>query len=378
MDVSVTGPLNGLLVLSLEQAVAAPYCSSRLADAGARVVKIERAVGDFARGYDSVVHGESAYFVWLNRGKQSLTANIKDSEDAALLERILAKADVFIQNLAPGAAERAGFGSAELRERYPRLISCDISGYGETESYADMKAYDLLVQAESGLCSVTGGPEGPGRVGVSVCDIACGMYTHTAILEALLQRGLTGEGAGIQVSLFDALADWMTVPLLHYDYGGEAPRRFGLFHPSIHPYGAYPTSDGRLVLISIQNEREFHSLCANVLEQAGLPQDPRFENNEQRCAHREDMDGIIKKVFGALTRGQLISRLRDARVAFGEVNDIAGLSVHPALRRLQVGSPTGPIEMVAPPARWNAGERSPGAVPGVGEHSEAIRLEFSA
>ena len=228
-------PLDGLLVVSLEQAVAAPYCSSRLADAGARVIKIERPEGDFARGYDKAAKGLSSYFVWLNRGKQSLVADIKQPEDAALLHRILARADVFIQNLAPGAAARAGFGSEALRERYPRLITVDISGYGDTGDYATMKAYDLLVQAESGLAMITGHPAGPGRVGVSACDIACGMAAHAGVLEALIERGITGRGKGLKVSLFDGMADWMNVPLLFYEGTGEAPERLGLAHPSICP-----------------------------------------------------------------------------------------------------------------------------------------------
>ncbi len=246
------GALDGLLVLSLEQAVAAPYCSSRLADAGARVIKVERPEGDFARGYDAAVHGLSSYFVWLNRGKESLVADIKDPGDAALLHRLLAHADVFIQNLAPKAAQRAGFGSDELRRRYPTLITVDISGYGTGHPYADMKAYDLLVQAESGLAGITGHPAGPGRVGVSVCDIACGMSAHAAVLEALIGRGRSGGGVKLEVSLFDGMADWMNVPLLFFEGTGAAPKRVGLAHPSICPYGAFDTSDGGLVLISIQ------------------------------------------------------------------------------------------------------------------------------
>lgn len=371
------GPLHGLLVVSLEQAVAAPYCSSRLADAGARVIKIERSEGDFARSYDRVVHGESAYFVWLNRGKESLVLDIKDDEDAALLHRIVATADVFIQNLAPGAAARAGLGSRELRERHPRLITCDISGYAEGGPYADMKAYDLLVQAESGLCSVTGTPDGPGRVGASVCDIACGMYAHAAILEAILKRDKEGDGQAITVSLFGSMAEWMTVPLLHYDYGGTVPPRVGLSHPSIHPYGAYSTKDGKLVLIAIQNEREFTRLCAEVLGQAEISLDRRFESNVARCAHRGELDDIIKSVFGSLARDALTARLREARIAFGELNDVAGLSRHSALRRTKIDSPTGPIRLVAPPAQSGDTQRRLGPVPALGEHSPRIRQEFA-
>src|SRR4029079_15481359 len=248
-----TLPLSDLLVVSLEQAVAAPYCSSRLADAGARVIKIERPEGDFARGYDKAAKGLSSYFVWLNRGKESLVADIKKPDDAALLHRILANADVFIQNLAPGAAARSGFGSDHLRKRYPRLITVDISGYGETGDYADMKAYDLLVQAETGLAMITGHPAGPGRVGISVCDIGCGMYAHAAVLEALLDRARTGRGKGLQVSLFDGIADWMSIPLLQYESTGVSSPRLGLAHPTISPYGAFATSEGTLILISIQN-----------------------------------------------------------------------------------------------------------------------------
>jgi len=262
--------LEGLLIVTLEQAVAAPYASCRLADAGARVIKLERAEGDFARRYDSCVKGESAYFVWLNRGKESIRFDLKDPTDQALLRRMLARADVFIQNLAPGAAARAGFASTDLRAEFQRLITCDISGYGEEGPYRDMKAYDLLVQAESGLATVTGTPESPGRVGVSVCDIAAGMYAHQAILQALFARERTGLNRGVQVSLYDSMADWMNVPYLQHHYGGQTPGRPGLNHPTIAPYGAYDCGDGKAVLISIQNEREWRSLCENVLGDANI------------------------------------------------------------------------------------------------------------
>ena len=370
-------PLEGILVVSLEQAVAAPYCSSRLADAGARVIKIERAEGDFARGYDSAVHGESAYFVWLNRGKESLVLNIKDEADTTLLNNILCRADVFIQNLAPGAAARAGLGSGALREKYPRLVTVDISGYGEEGPYADMKAYDLLVQAESGLSSVTGRPEGPGRVGVSACDISCGMYSYMAVLEALIDRDQTGQGSIIKTSLFEGMADWMNVPLLTYDYSNSIPPRVGLNHPSIAPYGVYPTSDGGEILISIQNEREFERLAADVLRCPTLPTDKKFFNNEARCANREALDKIIVESFTNIDRSELINRLRKSQIAFGEINDVAGLSAHPALRRVEVESPTGKVVMAAPPATINGVERRLGPVPDIGEHTEKIRKEFS-
>ncbi|MDQ2803914.1 MAG: CoA transferase [Pseudomonadota bacterium] len=370
-------PLHGLLVLALEQAVAAPYASSRLADAGARVIKVERADGDFARGYDRTANGLSSYFVWLNRGKQSLVADIKQPADAALLTHILARADVFMQNLAPGAAARAGFGSDMLRERHPRLITVDISGYGETGEYATMKAYDLLVQAESGLTMVTGHPAGPGRVGVSACDIAAGMAAHAAILEALIERGITGRGKGLKVSLFDGMADWMNVPLLFYEGTGKAPARLGLAHPSICPYGAFSLADGSLVLIAIQNEREWVEFCAKFLDDPGLPDRPGFETNVVRVANRAAVDGHIGGVFSRLTRADAASKLRAANTAFGFVNDVAAFAHHPALRRSTVGTPNGSIAIAAPPVLTSDGPRVLGPVPGIGEHSAAIRAEFT-
>ena len=374
----MNAPLQGLLVVALEQAVAAPFCTSRLADAGARVIKIERAEGDFSRGYDHVAHGESAYFVWINRGKESLVLDIKQPEDAALLTRLLAKADVFIQNLAPGAAERAGFGSADLRHRHPRLITCDISGYGEDGPYRDMKAYDLLVQSEVGLAAITGAPEGPGRVGVSVADIACGMYAHAAILQALFQRERSGEGSAIALSLFDSLADWMSVPLMHFDYAGKAPERVGLNHPTIAPYGAYGTGCGRQVVLSIQNEREWQTFCQAVLQRPEIAGDPRFDNNPKRVAHRPDLDTVIAQVFSALTQAQVIARLRAARIAFGCLNEVSDLSTHQQLRRISVDTPSGPVSTVAPPVRWREHDFTPGAIPATGQHSQAIREEFKA
>jgi itaconate CoA-transferase len=370
-------PLDGLLVVTLEQAVAAPYCSSRLADAGARVIKIERPEGDFARGYDAAVHGLSSYFVWLNRGKQSLVADIKNPEDAALLHRVLEKADVFIQNLAPGAAARAGFGSEELRRRYPRLITLDVSGYGSGHAYAGMKAYDLLVQAESGLAAITGHPAGPGRVGVSVCDIACGMASYAAVLEALIGRSITGQGRKLEVSLFDGMADWMNVPLLYFEGTGKAPKRVGLAHPSICPYGAFETSDGALVLFSIQNEREWAKFCAGVLEQPDLPAQPGFESNNARVANRAAVDSRVADVFAALTRDQVAARLDAAGTAYGFVNEVADLVRHPALRRVDVATPGGLASIVAPPAIHDGAAPILGPVPEIGEHDGLIRAEFA-
>ncbi len=371
-----TLPLTNLLVVSLEQAVAAPYCSSRLADAGARVIKIERPEGDFARGYDKAAKGQSSYFVWLNRGKQSLVADIKDPNDAALLHRILARADVFIQNLAPGAAARSGFGSAELRSKYPRLITVDISGYGETGDYASMKAYDLLVQAESGLAMITGHPAGPGRVGVSACDIACGMAACSSVLEALIARGITGKGDTLKVSLFDGMADWMNVPLLYYEGTGQAPARLGLAHPSICPYGAFETEDHALVLISIQNEREWLEFCARFLDEPDLPQRPGFESNVVRVANRAMVDAHVGAMFATLTRDQAAAKLRSANTAYGFVNDVAAFSRHPALRRQIVETPNGPVAIAAPPVLHEI-PRPLGPVPAIGQQSAAIRAEFA-
>ena len=373
----MTKPLEGLLIVSLEQAVAAPYCSARLADAGARVIKIERAEGDFARGYDSAVQGLSSYFVWLNRGKESLVADIKRPADAALLHSLVAKADVFLQNLAPGAAARSGFGSEALRDRHERLITVDISGYGETGEYATMKAYDLLIQAEAGLAMVTGHPAGPGRVGVSIADVGCGMNAYTGVLEALIERSQTGRGKGLKVSLFDAVADWMNVPLLYFEGTGQSPQRLGLAHPSICPYGAFATKDGALVLISIQNEREWVTFCAGFLDAPDLPSQSGFESNNVRVANRTVVDGRVGEVFAALTRDEAAAKLRASNTAYGFVNDLAALGRHPALRRTKVALPDGGVAEIVAPAVIRVGETlGLGAVPAVGANSAAIRAEF--
>jgi itaconate CoA-transferase len=378
MTITPGKPLEGLVVLSLEQAVAAPYLSSRLADAGARVIKVERAEGDFARGYDATVQGHSSYFVWLNRGKESLVADIKNPADAALLHRIIAGADVFIQNLAPGAAARAGFGSEALRARHPRLITVDITGYGAGHSASDLKAYDLLVQAESGLAEITGHPAGPGRVGVSVCDIACGMAGHAAVLEALIARGITGAGARLEVSLFDGMADWMTVPLLYFEGTGQAPRRIGLAHASICPYGAFGTADGQLVLISIQNEREWARFCEVVLRRPELATQPGWQDNTTRVANRPAVDALIAERIGAMTRDEAAARFRTAGTAYGFVNGMAELAAHPALRRVEVGIPGGAAQVVAPPVIRDGAAPALGPVPSIGEHDAALRREFGA
>jgi crotonobetainyl-CoA:carnitine CoA-transferase CaiB-like acyl-CoA transferase len=372
-----TGSLSGLLVVSLDQAVAAPYCASRLADAGARVIKVERPGGDFARHYDTAAAGLSAYFVWLNRGKESIVLDLKVPDDAALLRRMVARADIFIQNLFPGAAARAGFASEELRAVHPRLITCDISGYGEDGPYAAMKAYDLLIQAETGLAAVTGRPEGPGRVGVSVADIAAGMSAAMGILQALYERTRTGRGTGIKVSLFDAMADWMTVPLLFQEHTGTAPARVGLAHPSIAPYGAFDTATGPVV-ISIQNEREWHRFCAEILDDPGLATEPRFAGNEARVANRAALERAIRAVFLRHRREDLIARLRRAGIAHGALNSVADLARHPQLRR--AGQPTehGVLSLVASPIRTGEPARDFAPVPALDQHGAALRAEFAA
>lgn len=369
--------LEGTLVVALEQAVAAPLCTSRLADAGARVIKIERPEGDFARGYDQAADGHSAYFVWLNRGKESLCLDLRQAADAQLLQRILARADVFVQNLAPGAAGRLGFGSEMLRAKYPRLTTVDISGYGEGGSYAHMKAYDLLVQCEAGLASITGGPEQPGRVGVSVCDIACGMYAHAGVLQALLARVNSGVGASLKVSLFDAIADWMSVPLVQFE-GGLESKRVGLNHPTIAPYGAYPCADGELLVFSIQNEAEWQRLCLQVLESPELAQDPEYGNNTERLQRRQDLDQKIQQVFGTLSRPQLAQRFAAAKLAYASVNDLAGLVQHPALRRVLQPVPGGRVQMSAPPVQADGQTlKQFDSIPSLGQHSDALRAEFA-
>ena len=371
------GALDGIFVVALEQAVAAPLATARLAEAGARVIKIERAEGDFARHYDHVVHGESAYFVWLNRGKESVVLDIKQAEDAALLERMLSRADVFIQNLAPGAAARAGFGSADLHARYPRLITCAISGYGDEGPARDMKAYDLLIQCESGLASITGSRDAPGRVGVSVADIACGMNAHAAILEALIARSTTGQGRHIAISLFDSIADWMTVPLLHHDYGDAAPTRVGLQHPSIAPYGAFICADGRQVVIAVQNEREWSRLCTMVLNNASIASDPQFASNSLRVANRFELDAAVSRVFGDINGDIAIARLRHAGIAYGSVNEVADLSRHTQLRRVLADTPTGAVELPAQAAIVSDEPFKPSRVPALGDATKRVRAEFA-
>lgn len=378
---ATTKPYEGLRVVTVEQAVAAPLCSCHFAEGGARVIKIERdGAGDFARKYDTVVKGESSYFVWANHGKESLALDIKDPEDAELLHRILSSADVFIQNLAPGAISRAGFDTEELRSKHPRLITCDISGYGETGCYREMKAYDFLVQCESGLIAINGSPKGYGRIGVSICDIGAGMNAVIGIQQALLLRARTGKGSGIKVSLFDTAADWMTVPLLHTSYGGKAPQRVGLHHPSIAPYGGYETRDGEILAISVQNEREWVRFCNEILEAPSLASEPRFSSGEARVENRQDLDVYINQVFSSSVRRDLEDRLKAADIAYGAVNCMETFADHPQLRRRPVTLPDGEkAELVAPPIRrsYEPTNTAYGRVPGAGEHTSAIRAEFA-
>ncbi|MGC6454573.1 MAG: CaiB/BaiF CoA transferase family protein [Candidatus Puniceispirillaceae bacterium] len=370
--------LEGIMVVALEQAVAAPYASSRLADAGARVIKIERAEGDFARRYDSLVHGDSAYFVWLNRGKESVRLDLKDDADKAILAAMIASADVFIQNLAPGAVERMGFGLEDLLKTHPSLICCSITGYGRDGPYRDQKAYDLLVQAESGLCAVNGTEHGAARVGVSVCDIAAGMQSFQAILQALFARTRTGKGRIIDVSLYHALADWMNVPYLQTRYGGKPPARVGLRHPTIAPYGAYICEDDKAVLISIQNEREWVRLATDVLGSADIATDPRFDSNNNRVANRDALEAIVSDVFAAAPREEIIRQLTSAGIAFGRLTDLEDLAAHPQNRFITVRSDGGEIELMAPGAVTRGETKGYGAVPSLGQHDEAIRAEFGS
>lgn len=365
-------PLVGITVVALEQAVAAPLCSSRLADAGARVIKLERPEGDFARRYDSAAAGGSSYFVWLNRGKESVVVDLQRDEDRGLVERLIAAADVLIENLAPGAAGRLGLDPATLRLRHPRLITCSVTGYGPGPQEG-RKAYDLLVQAESGLASVTGTPDAPGRVGVSVVDIAAGLNACAGILQALYARERSGEGQHVAVSLFGAIAEWMAVPLLHFENSGRPPARVGLKHPSIAPYGVFTTASGDAILLSIQNEREWQSLCSGVLGRPALAIETRFASNAARVQHRDALDALVSEHFASHDTAVLVQRLDAASIAYGRLNDVAGFASHPHLRRFKVDTENGPVSLPVPPSGEPDGSR---AVPRVGEHSEAIGREF--
>jgi itaconate CoA-transferase len=368
------GPLSGLTVVAVEQAVAAPLCTARLADGGARVIKIERPEGDFARFYDAATPAGSSYFVWLNRGKESVVLDLSTQTARDQLAALIAQADILVQNLKPGAMARLGLGVEKLRRRHPGLICCSISGYGDTGPLKDRKAYDLLVQAESGLASLTGGAEGPARVGISVVDIATGATAHAAVLEALIARFETGLGADIRVSMFDVMADWLTVPLLNAE-AGNPPARAGLRHPSIAPYGVFTSGDGQEILISIQSEREWRLFCQKVLQMPALAEAERFSSNVARVRHRAETDGEVAAEFAKLAAVELHARLEAADIAFASVNDMAALSRHPHLRRMKLESEAGPIDIPAPAPLFAGQLRPPGRVPALGEHTDSVLTE---
>lgn len=366
------GPLHGVLVVALEQAVAAPLCTCRLADAGARVVKLERPEGDFARGYDRAAAGQSSYFVWLNRGKESVVVDLRAESDLAFVRAMIAAADVFVENLAPGAAARLGLGADALRTRHSRLITCSISGYDDGPS-RDRKAYDLLIQAESGLASVTGTPDAPGRVGVSVVDIATGLNAYAGILEALAARARTGRGGHVAISLFGAIAEWMAVPLIHQAASGRPPPRVGLAHPSIAPYGVFTCRDGAAILLSIQNAREWQRFCADVLQSPGLANDSAYADNDARVRHRPALDALVARCFAALDVATAERRLDAAGIAYGRLNDVGGLADHPHLRTIEIETERGDVRVPAPPGGPPKGSLR---VPALGADTARVRAEF--
>jgi crotonobetainyl-CoA:carnitine CoA-transferase CaiB-like acyl-CoA transferase len=372
-------PLEGITVVALEQAVAVPFATRQLADLGARVVKIERpGTGDFARGYDATVSGLASHFVWLNRSKQSLTLDLKRPEAKIVLARLLERADVFVQNLAPGAADRLGLGLAELRAKYPRLIACSLSGYGLSGPYARKKAYDLLVQSETGLVSITGTEETPSKVGLSIADIAAGMYAYSGVLTALLQRHRTGQGTAFEVSLFEALGEWMGYAM-YYTMGGTSPPRTGASHATIAPYGPYRACDGQ-VIFGVQNDREWAAFCRDVLQKPSLAEDDRFSSNRLRVEHRAAMDREIDEVFKKMSSAEILARLDAAQIANAKMNTVADFIGHPQLadRRAwrEVGSPVGPIKALLPPVRMEGVEPVMDPIPALGEHTTAILTEL--
>ena len=374
-------PLEGITVVSLEQAVAAPFATRQLADLGARVIKIERpGDGDFARGYDATVRGMSSHFVWLNRSKESLTLNLKREEAKTVLQRLLEKADVFVQNLAPGATERLGFGTQDLRKKYPRLIVCDLSGYGSSGPYRDKKAYDLLIQAESGLVSITGTGETPSKVGISIADISCGMYAYSGILTALLARAKTGEGVALETSLFDSLSEWMSYAAYYTEYGGTPPARTGASHATIAPYGPVKTGDDKIVYLGLQNEREWKKFCEVVLQNPGLFGDPRFASNAKRVQNRPQLDQAMQDVFQKLTAAEIIARLEQAQIANARMNTVQEFVDHPQLAARKrwgtVDSPVGPLRALLPAVTMENVEPAMNGIPALGQQTEAILAEL--
>jgi itaconate CoA-transferase len=372
-------PLSGVTVLAIEQAVAVPFATRQLADLGARVIKIERPIGgDFARAYDTTVQGLASHFVWLNRSKESLTLDLKRPEAEAVLARLLERADVFVQNLAPGAADRLGLRTEELRAKYPRLIVAALSGYGSTGPYATKKAYDLLVQSEVGLVSITGTPDTPSKVGLSIADIAGGMYTYSGILTALFQRQRTGQGTALEVSLFEALGEWMGYAM-YYTFGGTPPARTGASHATIAPYGPYRTRDGQ-VIFGLHNDREWSAFCTTVLRQPALAADARFESNHRRVQHRSVMNAEIDRVLGELTTGEVMARLDAAQIASARINTVEQFIDHPQLAGRhawrQVDSPAGAVRALVPPVRMEDVEPMMGAIPALGQHRESILAEL--
>lgn len=377
----MTRPLDGITVISLEHAVAAPFCTRQLADLGARVIKVERpGSGDFARAYDTRVRGQSSHFVWINRSKESLTLDLKRPQAMAVLRELLSSADVLVQNLAPGAAARMGLGQDALRADYPRLIACDISGYGEDGPYRDKKAYDLLIQSEAGLLSITGTPDEPSKAGNSAADIAAGMYAFTSILSALLLRERTGEGSHIDVSMLESLVEWMGYPMYYAFDGAPPPPRTAASHASIYPYGPFKTGDGETVMLGLQNEREWKSFCELVLQQPELTADERFDANAKRNQNRAELEAIILQTFAGLSAAEVVHRLDMAQIANARMNDMAGVWAHPQLQARErwhtVQTPAGPVPALLPPGRSNRFTPRMDAVPTVGEHTVAILHEL--
>ncbi len=374
-------PLEGITVVTLEHAVAAPFCTRQLADLGARVIKIERpGVGDFARGYDERVNGLASHFVWTNRSKESLTLDVKHPEAKAIFAKLVAKADVLVQNLAPGAAARLGLSYEALSPRHPRLIVCDISGYGDTGPYRDKKAYDLLIQSESGFLSITGTPDEPAKAGCSIADISAGMYAYSSVLAALIARGKTGRGSRIDVSLLETMVEWMSYPLYYAYDGAPPPPRTGAAHATIYPYGPFVAGDGKIVMLGLQNEREWAVFCEQVLRNAALATDARFASNSQRTAARDELRDIIVDAFASLTAAEVVARLDGAGIANARMNDMQEVWEHAQLsarkRWTEVGSPAGPIPALIPPAMPHDVTPRMDPIPALGEHSDAILREL--
>ena len=377
----MTRPLDGVTVVTLEHAIAAPFCTRQLADLGARVIKIERpGTGDFARAYDERVQGMASHFVWTNRSKESLTLDVKHPDAQKVLAQLLETADVLVQNLAPGAAARLGLSFEALHATHPRLIVCDISGYGDDGPYRDKKAYDLLIQSESGFLSVTGSQDEPAKAGCSIADIAAGMYAYTNILAALMQRGKTGVGSRIDISMLESMVEWMGYPLYYAYEGAAPPPRAGAAHATIYPYGPFPAGDGRTVMLGLQNEREWAAFCTSVLHQPALADDARFASNSRRVANREELRALIVQAFAALTSEQVVQRLEDAQIANAAVNEMRDVWAHPQLQARQrwteVPTPAGPIPALLPPGRTDAYAPRMDGVPGLGQHADAILQEL--